>query len=195
MEILKEVLEWIVALFLKSDEKADEKDQKVSQENLQVEVKYMISMKEILMGRMTEAELTQEQAANVKILFERINKLRTAYGKPIKVNDGVRRPQDTPKFGSATSWHLRGGAIDLDDDDAGTLWKWIWANRFKLKEWGLWCEHPCWTHSKNGTWIHLQIMPPKSGKRFFVPSSQPNPNPSFWDGKYEAELDGFESAA
>lgn len=155
----------------------------------------MISMKEILMGRQSEADLTPEQAKNAAILLERINLLRTAYGKPIKVNDGIRRPQDTPSNGSKTSWHLRGGAIDLDDDDAGTLWKWVWDNRAKLKEWGLWCEHPCWTHSAGGTWMHFQIVPPKSGKRFFVPSAAPNPNPAFWDGHYESDLDGFDLAA
>jgi len=152
----------------------------------------MISMKEILMGRMVEAELTEEQAKNVVILLERINKIRAAYGKPLKVNDGVRRLQDTPKNGSITSWHLKGAAIDLDDDDSGFLWKWVFENRSKLTEWGLWVEHPGWTHHKNGTWMHFQIYPPKSGKRFFIPSSQPNPNPSFWDGKYETELDSTE---
>ena len=147
----------------------------------------MISMKELLMGRQTEAQLTPEQAANAKILLERINKVRALYGKPMKVNDGIRVVQGS---GSPTSWHFKGAAIDLDDDDAGTLWKWVWEHRAEIAKIGLWMEHPCWTHNKkHGTWMHFQIFPPKSGKRFFVPSSEPNPNPSFWDGKYEASLD------
>jgi hypothetical protein len=155
----------------------------------------MISMSELLMGRQTEADLTEEQARNAAILLERINVIRAAYGKPLKVNDGIRRQQDTPKNGAKASKHLIGAAIDIDDDDAGTFWTWMWANRWMLKHVGLWMEHPCWTHHPGGTWCHFQIIPPASGRRFFVPSSAPNPNPSFWDGHYEEELDGFDLAA
>jgi hypothetical protein len=155
----------------------------------------MITMKEILMGRQEESDLTEEQARNAKILLERINAIRTAYGKPLKVNDGIRRPQDTPKNGAKASKHLIGAAIDIDDDDAGTFWSWVWKNRQLLKTVGLWMEHPCWTHSAGGTWCHFQIIPPTSGHRFFVPSSAPNPSPNFWDGQYESDLDGFQMAA
>jgi len=149
----------------------------------------MISMNEILMGRLKFDDLTDEQKKNVLVLHERINKLRTAYGKPLRVNDGVRRVQDTPKNGAAKSKHIIGAAIDLDDDDAGTLWKWVFANRTLLAEIGLWIEHPCWTHCDGMSWMHFQILPPSSGRRFFVPSPRPNPNPRFWDGKYESALD------
>lgn len=149
----------------------------------------MISLKELLMGRQAESDLSPEQAQNAKILLERINKVRAAYGKPIKVNDGIRRAQDTPKNGAAKSKHLIGAAIDLDDDDAGTFWKWCFANRKLLADIGLWVEHPCWTHCDGMSWMHFQMLPPASGKRFFVPSTRPNPNPKFWDGVYEAALD------
>ncbi len=148
----------------------------------------MISLKEVLMGRQTFDELTAEQKKNVVILLERINKVRTKYGKPMKVNDGVRRPQDTPKNGAKASTHLIAAAIDIDDDDAGTFWKWVYENRAFIAEVGLWVEHPCWTHCDGMSWMHFQIVPPASGNRFFVPSSRPNPAPHFWDGKYEAEL-------
>ena len=146
-------------------------------------------MKEILKGRVEFNDLPEEHRANLTILLERINKLRAAYSKPLRVNDGYRRSQDTPSNGSKTSMHLRGAAIDLDDDDAGTFWKWVFENRLRLVEWGLWVEHPCWTHCDGMSWVHFQVLPPNSGRRFFVPSSRPNPNPAFWDGKYEAELD------
>lgn len=152
----------------------------------------MISMKELLMGRQTEADLTPEQRANSAILLKRINLLRAAYGKPLKVNDGIRRQKDQPKNAAVKSKHLIGAAIDLDDDDAGTVWKWVFENRAKLVEWGLWMEHPCWTHCNGMSWLHFQIIPPSSGKRFFIPSATPNPNPTFWDSKYERELDGLE---
>ncbi len=78
-------------------------------------------MKEILKGRVEFDDVPEEHQKNLEVLLERINKLRAAYGKPLKVNDGYRRSQDTPANGSKTSMHLRGAAIDLDDDDAGTL--------------------------------------------------------------------------
>lgn len=152
----------------------------------------LVSIEDILMGRVKLEELPQDHQDNVKELQKRINKFFEGYSWPSslpkKVNDGYRRPQDAPKNGSATSWHFKGAAIDLDDDDAGTTWKYVWANRKKLKEIGIWVEHPNWTHGA-GTWMHFQIYPPKSGKRFFVPSTAPAPAPKFWDGKYEAELD------
>ena len=78
----------------------------------------MISMNEILKGRAKLEDLPEDIQANLKELLVRINKLRTAYGKPLKVNDGYRRPQDTPKNGASKSKHLLGQAIDLDDDDS-----------------------------------------------------------------------------
>jgi hypothetical protein len=38
-----------------------------------------------------------------------------------------------------------------------------------LQEIGLWIENPMWTP----TWVHLQIVPPHSGRRIFVPSENP----------------------
>lgn len=152
----------------------------------------MITMNELLMGRQTFDQLTPEQQKNATELLRRINIIRAAYGKPMKVNDGIRRQQDTPKNGAAKSKHLIGAAIDIDDDDAGTLWKWLMKpEQMKLlKETGLWLEHGCYTHNKQfGTWVHFQSIAPGSGKRIFVPSSSPNPNPSFWDSKYDPKYD------
>lgn len=148
-----------------------------------------ISMDEILKGRAKLEDLDKETQANLKILHERINLLRTAYGKPLKVNDGYRRPQDIPKNGASKSKHLIGAAIDLDDDDKGTLWTWVFNNLDLIQEIGLYIEHPGYTHHSGGSWLHFQIIPPNSGKRIFVPSSSPNPNPKFWDGKYHSKYD------
>lgn len=149
----------------------------------------MISMKEILMGRAKFEDLDSETQENLTILHERINKLRTAYGKPLTVNDGYRRPQDIPKNGAAKSKHLFGQAIDLDDDDTHYLWDWVKENLELMQEIGLWIEDPRWTHGKVGTWMHFQTVPPGSGKRIFIPSSAPASLPSLWDGKYDKELD------
>lgn len=149
----------------------------------------MIIMSEILQGRAELGDLKGETLENIIILFERINKLRTAYGKPMKVNDGYRRPVDTPKNGAKLSKHLIGAAIDIDDDEEGTLWKWTLENLQLLQEIGLWIEDPRWTHGKVGTWMHFQILPPKSGKRIFIPSTAPASAPDIWDGKYDSSLD------
>lgn len=160
---------------------------------IETETEGLVTVEEVLLGRVKFDDLSIEHQENIKELVSKINEFFKDYKwpkqLPKKVNDGFRRKQDAPKGGSATSWHYQGCAIDLDDDLSGVTWKYVWENRFKAKKLGLYFEHPCWTHHKNGTWMHIQTKPPKSGKRFFVPSSQPNPNPSFWDGKYEAELD------
>jgi hypothetical protein len=151
----------------------------------------MIEIKDILLGRVEFDKLTKEEQDNIIILRDRINEFFKGYVWPLKkkVNDGYRRPQDKPKNGAALSMHFRGAAIDLDDDDAGTVWKYVYTNRAKLKDIGLWLEHPCWTHCDGMSWLHFQIYPPKSKRRFYVPSTRPNPNTKFWDGKYEKELD------
>lgn len=149
----------------------------------------MISFKEILMGRAELEDLAPDVQENIKTLHERINIIRKAYGKPMKVNDGYRRSQDTPKNGAKKSNHLLGAAIDIDDDDKGTLWNWVKDNLELLQEVGLWIEDPRWTHGKVGTWMHFQIVPPKSGKRIFVPSSVPASAPYIWNGIYDRKLD------
>ncbi len=146
----------------------------------------MISLDEILKGRAKFNDLSDEVQLNLLTLLDRINQVRSKYGKPMKVNDGLRVAQGS---GSPTSWHFKGAAIDIDDNDAGDFWKWCLKNLAFIAECGLWMEHPCWTHYAGGTWCHFQIYPPKSGKRVFVPSTQPNPNPKFWDGKYDSKLD------
>lgn len=153
-----------------------------------------ISYDEILQGRAKLEELDKETQENLAILHERINKLRKAYGKPLKVNDGYRRPKDTPKNGAKLSKHLIGAAIDLDDDDKCTFWNWLKDNLNLLQEYGLWIEDPRWTHGKVGTWIHFQCQSPKSGKRIFIPSSAPASAPEIWDGKYDKALDELTAA-
>lgn len=148
-----------------------------------------ISLAEILMGRVQFSELPKEHQDNLMDLFERINKVRNAYGKPMKVNDGYRRPQDAPKNGAAASNHFKGAAIDIDDDDTLYMWNWVKNNLQLMKDIGLWMEDPRWTHGKVGTWMHFQLYPPKSGKRIYIPSTAPASAPDIWDGKYDSKYD------
>lgn len=148
-----------------------------------------ISMDEILKGRAKFEDLDKEIQENLLTLHERINVIRTAYGKPMRVNDGFRRSKDTPKNGAKKSKHLLGAAIDIDDDDKGTFWNWVKNNLELFQEVGIWIEDPRWTHGAVGTWIHCQILPPASGKRIFVPSTAPASAPKLWDGIYDKKLD------
>lgn len=151
----------------------------------------LVTKEMLLMNRVKFEDLAADEQKNIQETVEKINLFFEGFSWPLqkKVNDGYRRSQDKPKNGATLSNHFKGAAVDLDDDDAGTIWKYVWSNRFKLKEIGIWCEHPCWTHCDGMSWMHFQIFPPKSGKRFYIPSNRPNPAPHFWDGKYEKELD------
>ncbi len=149
----------------------------------------MITQDELLMGRQKYDDLTAEQKKNLAILLNAINIVRKAYGKPMKVNDGVRRVQDTPTNGAKASKHLIAAAVDIDDDDSLFMWKWCLANLDVIQKAGLYLEDPRWTHGKIGTWMHFQCIAPASGKRIYIPSSAPASAPQIWDGKYDSKYD------
>lgn len=133
----------------------------------------MISLQEIL-GKSALTDLTAEQQANIQELLTKINKIRTAWGKPMTVTSGFRSKEDHIRIYKAKgideskipwgSWHLKGGAVDISDPKQ-ELQAWCLANENKLAEIGLWCESFNYTNN----WAHFQIQPPKSGKRFFNP--------------------------
>lgn len=108
--------------------------------------------------------LTPEQEANIKILHERMNKVREAYGKPMVVTSGVRSEADQARINpkAPKSNHLKAAACDIADS-SGELYYWCKANESLLAEIGLWMEE------RQGGWQHFQTIPPKSGKRFFLP--------------------------
>lgn len=68
------------------------------------------------------------------------------------------------------SKHLTGQALDIRDTVPHrplATWACTPQGRAALEQVGLWCERPQWCPS----WLHVQIVPPGSGSRFFVPSS------------------------
>lgn len=109
-------------------------------------------------------------AKNLQTLFERMNELRKIWGKPMIVTSGLRsdaKQMELIKQGKSkaiASLHLAGAACDILDKD-GSLAKWCLENEAVLARIGLWCEHPDYTKG----WMHFGIMPPRSGKRFFIP--------------------------
>lgn len=144
----------------------------------------MITLAEILKGAKLEDQ-TDEVKANLAILLHRLNQVRTAYGKPMTSTSGLRTMEyhlgiykkkaalkqhpfpdgvyDESKV-PKKSRHLFGQADDIGDANRD-LQTWCLANEAKLEEIGLWCED----FSATPTWVHFQIVPPASGKRFFMP--------------------------
>jgi hypothetical protein len=118
--------------------------------------------------------LTEEQAKNLAVLHERINKVRDVYGKPMIVNSGLRSMEQHLKIYKdkgitdpakipMKSRHLIGAAVDIADPD-GKLMDWVEANVKLMEELGLWMEV-----RDNVGRVHFQIFSPASGKRFFNP--------------------------
>jgi hypothetical protein len=97
-----------------------------------------------LLGRVNLL-LSWAYADNVRPALDRTTGTHVASGwRPAEINDATANA-------AAHSTHLTGEAIDLRDN--GTLWM----------------ERPQWTPS----WVHLQTVPPKSHRRYYVPSSKP----------------------
>lgn len=115
------------------------------------------------MGRIDVKDLTSEQTANMNTLIPRVNMFLEAFGEKRAVNSGYRSPEaNAAAGGKKKSNHLICAAIDLEDKDA-KLYNFARSNEKLLKEIGLWCEE------RMGGWLHLQCIPPKSGRRFFLP--------------------------
>lgn len=132
-------------------------------------------MDELLKGKVELGDLPEDHRANLAILLERINKIRSAYGKPMTVTSGYRSMEDHLRIYREKgvtdqskipmkSRHLSGRAVDIGDGDK-KLKEWILDNVALLESVGLWCED----FSTTDNWVHFQTVPPGSGKRFFMP--------------------------
>lgn len=127
----------------------------------------MISMKELNPKGYPVNDVIKK---NLDILYERMNELRDVYGKPMVITSGLRSDEKQAeliaqgKSKATASKHLAGAACDVLDRSK-ELGEWCLNNEDILRRIGLWCEHPDYTAG----WVHFQIMPPKSGKRFFIP--------------------------
>ena len=112
--------------------------------------------------------------ANIEKLLKKVNKLQERYGKlQFKVTSGLRsliyhmgiyrrKGITDPKKIPMKSKHLFGQAVDVEDKD-GKFYAWVQKNEAILQELSL--------HYELGTrgWVHLQIVPPASGKTGFWP--------------------------
>ena len=80
---------------------------------------------------------------------------------------GGYRPPDC-SVGAANSRHKDGRAVDRYDPDREFA-AWCLAHPDELRKRGLYMEDPRWTPS----WVHLQDLPPGSGRLVYVPSMSP----------------------
>lgn len=131
---------------------------------------YPLTRENILKGQECPAAYEKDLAT----LLKRVNKLQEAYGKlQFVVTSGLRslayhigiyhkKGITDPKKIPMKSKHLFCQAVDIEDKD-GKFYAWVQKNEAILQEIGLYYEL--------GTrgWVHLQIVPPKSGKTGFWP--------------------------
>jgi len=107
---------------------------------------------------------------NLDILFDRLMELQNAVGYGLHINSGLRDQAQqndliaAGKTNATHSLHLDGAAADIADPD-GSLKKWALDNIKLFEVIGFWME----AFESTPTWIHVQIQPPRSGKRIFIP--------------------------
>lgn len=111
---------------------------------------------------------------NVRPALDKATGTHVASGwRPAAINDATANAAKLSK-------HLTGEGIDLRDTGTRDLARWCLKNLDALQEIGLWMEDPRWTGGHGGqNWIHLQICPPGSRRRVYVPSMKPPTDPDF----------------
>lgn len=130
-----------------------------------------LTKEQYLMGRIKEEELTPEMKADMEDLLEKVNRLladfyqRNPMAKKRGINSGYRSPAiNAAVGGSKKSNHMICQAVDIEDGD-GELGKWLTRQPEKLSEFDLYME----AKSATPSWTHLQLQPPKSKRRIFLP--------------------------
>lgn len=151
-----------------------------------------ITKDELLMGRdkAYPKEYTKEISDNLDQLLIAINQIRQAYNTPMKVSSGWRPAAINGAIAGAAkrSNHMLGLAVDISDRD-GKLRSWVLANLDLMQKLGVYIEDFRWT----STWVHFQVVAPKSKKRIFIPyadvTKNPMTAPNAWGGTYDSKYD------
>ena len=155
----------------------------------------MISITDYFMGRdvLSPLEMTRGLTENAVRTVARVNRLlehAAEFGvvPGIDRNTGTQvasgwRPRsvnDRTSNAAKASNHIVGLAVDLQDTPARDLARFCVAdNGAQLAVFDLYMEDPRWTlvldeHGREvDWWVHLQIVPPKSGRRIYIPSARP----------------------
>jgi len=112
-----------------------------------------------------ETELTEDIKTNAAIICGRANQLIAEFGEDRKLRSGWRPAAVNHSAGGAKlSKHMLGQAVDIEDND-GRLDAFCKQNIGLLEQLELWLEDGTATP----TWCHVQCLPPRSGRRFFIP--------------------------
>ena|SRR3990167_1663239 len=126
------------------------------------------------------SECTEVIQQNARKTVDAINRLLTVFEGEMLVSRDVCnsgwRPKsvnDATANAAKTSKHLTAEAGDIADTDR-VLAQWCVNHANVLAECGLYCEDFRWTP----TWVHFQTVPPKSGKRIYIPSNSPPKAPA-----------------
>lgn len=108
-------------------------------------------------------DLSAAICENAGRVVQKANEILAAFGEYRRCNSGWRPPQINAMIPGAApkSNHMRGLAIDLEDRDR-RLTKFCVAHAEELD---FWMETP----NATPTWCHIQVVPPKSGKRVYIP--------------------------
>lgn len=124
---------------------------------------------------------TPEIDKNLATLLAKLQRVEKEYGHALNLTNCLRdmidhkriyadknaklkaagKPEIPVPMGSK---HLSGQAADIADAD-GKFWKWCMEHMQLFVELGLYFED----RSATPTWVHLQTVPPKSGKQIFMP--------------------------
>lgn len=124
---------------------------------------------------------TKEIEDNLDHLAMVLEQIQEAYGSPLVITSGLRNEAKqiaiytqknkireaqglTPIHVPMGSEHLHGRAADVADSD-GKFWNWCMINMQLMVELGIYFEDK----KSTPTWTHCQTVPPKSGKRIFMP--------------------------
>lgn len=144
----------------------------------------MITLEQYWMGRDVKyaSEMTPEIRHNAEALVGKVNNI-LAFAEVDGVTAGIdqgtgthvasgwrpRAVNDRTSNAAAASKHLTGQGVDLQDTGDRQLAQWCLNNLDALEDVGLWMERPQWTGGRD-PWVHLQTVPPRSGKRVYIPS-------------------------
>lgn len=134
-----------------------------------------IAFKDMIPASLQISDIPIAHQQNMDALLAKVNRVQEAYGGVFKVTSGYRDLSDHKRIYAAKgvspdkvpmgSKHLSGNAVDIYDPDLH-ITDWLKNDPVGiacLDKNGLWCEEG------NKNWVHFQQLPPRSGKRWFLP--------------------------
>ena len=124
---------------------------------------------------------SDEVRTNAAIAAAALTRLETSFGRRLILSSGYRPQHVNAQTDGAAlnSLHMKGLAADVVDDRELAIF--CLSDEKLLEHFGLYIEDPRYTRRRSPDtkewmfWVHLQVVPPKSGKRVFIPHNGPIP--------------------